>query len=220
MTLAGGCALFGRQTRIGIREFGLLSRQPGHLLGLLPLPKPGRPDQQGGDDGRGAHLFDNSELALELVPTLHRSAAVQDREVGVHFLGGGVARLGIGRAGAQQHGVQLHQGDGFAVRADLREWLGEFVAVFPHRGFVEHLAQRVEVGLRRGGAFGRDEPFRADERVRACGLGHQTDVGQLGHAAHEDDVGGLDVAVNEALAVEMAQGETERHAELEALLER
>ena len=54
-------------------------------------------------------------------------------------------------------------------------------------------------------AFGRQIAFRAHERERGLGPRDQADVRELGNAVHEDDVRGLDVAVNEAVAVQVVE---------------
>src|SRR5437867_3681412 len=67
----------------------------------------------------------------------------------------------------------------------------------------------------RAGAFGRQIAFGAHERAAGIHVGHQSDVGQLGHAAHEDDVRGLDVAMYQTLFVQVSQrfGESEADAD-------
>ena len=118
--------------------------------------------------------------------------------------------------------MALNSSSAIGVRrfGDLGERFGEILAVLSHAGFVEHLAQTVEVGLRRVRSFGRDEAFRAHVGARLRHLDDQADVGQLGHAAHEDDVRRLDVAVDQASAVQVGEAEIEREAEFETFAER
>ena len=134
---------------------------------------------------------------------LDRLAALEQREVGAHFLGGLIAFARIELAGAHDDGVEFGERRGrgaWRCRAGARGILA--VAAGAH--FVEHLAQAVEIGsvcprLRAAVAF------RPHERARGIDTRHQPDVRQFGHAAHEDDVGWLDVAMHQPVPMQMRQ---------------
>src|SRR5262245_23827254 len=94
------------------------------------------------------------------------------------------------------------------------------MTVFAGRNFVKHFAQRIDVRLRGAWPFRRDKTFRPDERLRFALLGYQPDVRQLGLAIYEDNVRGLDVAVNQTVLVQLPQSLRKRETEFDALLER
>jgi len=95
-------------------------------------------------------------------------AALEQREVGVHFLGGLVALVAVRGAGFEQDGVELEQGGGVRCFGDLRVGFGKSLRSLPHAGFVQDLAQAVEVGLRRVRAFRRMKPsVPTNERASA-----------------------------------------------------
>src|ERR1051326_6327272 len=87
---------------------------------------------------------------------------------------------------------------------DPRRQRREFMPIFARRDLVKHLAQTVDIRLRRPGPFRRNETFGADKRLRFALLSYQPDVRQLGDAVYEDDVGGLDVPVNQPVPMQMA----------------
>jgi hypothetical protein len=97
---------------------------------------------------------------------------------------------------------------------------GTWQAVFAGGHFVQHFPQRVDVRLRRPGTLRSHEPFGAYVRARAVQVGHQTDVRQAGRAGNEDDVGRLDVAMDQAVLVEVSQGTGEREADADAFVRR
>jgi copper homeostasis protein len=61
------------------------------------------------------------------------------------------------------------------------------------------------VSADRARAFGGNESFRADKRPALRGVRHQPDVRQLRDAVHENDVGWLDVAVDQTVLVQETQ---------------
>ena len=69
--------------------------------------------------------------------------------------------------------------------------------------------------MRRARAFGREVAFSANDGARIAGVGHQADVRQLGPAIHEDDVRRFDVAMDEAVFMQVAECFGERQAEFE-----
>ena len=91
--------------------------------------------------------------------------------------------------------------------------IGEALRRVASAGLVEHDAERVNVRRRRARTFGRDVAFRADEGPAFAILGYQSDVREFGPAVHEDDVAGLDIAVDEMVPVE--QSESTHHVQRE-----
>ena len=87
----------------------------------------------------------------------------------------------------------------------LRRQVRKLLTVVPRSDLVKHFAETVDVGLRRAGAFGRDVAFRAHERERGFDVRDQPDVRELGDAVHENDVGRLDVAVNQPVPVQVIE---------------
>ena len=79
-------------------------------------------------------------------------------------------------------------------------------------------ARTGEIRLRRAGAFGRQVTFRLYERARGVHTRHQTDVRQFCYAAHEDDVGGFHVAMDQPVPVQMRQRASERQGDGKALV--
>ena len=94
-----------------------------------------------------------------------------------------------------------------------------FAATAIHAGadFVEYFAQAEDVGLRRARAFRRKVAFCAHNRMCVARLGHQSDVAELGHAVHQNHVGRFDVAVDEAVLVQVRQGRRQRETDLHAV---
>ena len=82
---------------------------------------------------------------------------------------------------------------------------------------MEHFAQAVEIGLRRARPFRCHEALGAHHRLRLAQFRDQPDVGQLGRAVHEDDVGRLDVAVDQAVSMQVLQRVGQRQAHAQAL---
>lgn len=68
-----------------------------------------------------------------------------------------------------------------------------------------------------GGAFGREVAGGADERAAGVVGSDCADVGELCHAADEDDVGGLEVAVDEFVGVEKNERVGERDEDASGL---
>jgi hypothetical protein len=83
--------------------------------------------------------------------------------------------------------------------------------------FVEHLAQAVDVRLRRARPFRRHESLGAHKGPLAA-EGHQADVGQLGLAVDENDVGRLHVAVRQAALVQVVERLGQPQADIDALV--
>ena len=83
-------------------------------------------------------------------------------------------------AGAGDDSVEFHQPFAVGQFAQLRRQFGEFLAIFAGGRFVKHLAQAVEVGLRRARAFRRGEAFGAHVRARRVHARHQPMSASLG----------------------------------------
>ena len=130
-----------------------------------------------------------------------------------------VAAAGIVPAGPEDDLVEFEKCRVVGGLVPFGGQLRKVLAVFAGGRFVQHLAQTVHVGLRRAGAFRGDEPVGADKRTGFVGVGHEADVSQLGHAVHENDVRGLDIAMDQAVPVQLgdrpAQGQPEAQAFLE-----
>ena len=139
----------------------------------------------------------------------------QGRKVVVHVAGRRVANGGVGLAGPADHLVQTQPRGAFGV-GQVGGHLGELKAVLAGTHLVEHHAEAVDVALRAARTLRRGEALGPDERALA-GRRDQPDVGQFRHALDEDDVGRLDVAVGQALAVQVAQRVGQHLAHRDAL---
>ena len=128
--------------------------------------------------------------------------------------GGGEAPGQVGFTGLADDAVEVEPEGPFLVGEIVRHF-GEFHAVLPAAHLIEHLAQAVDVRLRRAGAFRGHKAFGAHKGALPKG-GHEADVRQLADAADEDDVGGLDVTVREAVVVHVVQGIGHVHARIPA----
>ena len=94
---------------------------------------------------------------------------------------------------------------------------GEALAVFTGGGFVEHPPEGKHVRAGCARAFGREVAGGADERAAGVVGSDCADVGELCHAADEDDVGGLEVAVDEFVGVEKNERVGERDEDASGL---
>ena len=112
-----------------------------------------------------------------------------------------VAASRIVRARFDQHFVQLQQTLLVRSIAQSRIEFRKIEPIFSGADFVEHFAEAENVGLRRARAFRRNVTFGADERTLAADR-HETDIGKLGCAIDENNVGRLDVAMREAAGVQ------------------
>src|SRR5688572_7804852 len=79
---------------------------------------------------------------------------------------------------------------------------------------IENLAKAVDIGLRRAGAFGWNIAICPDEGVCVRDPRNQSDVGKLWAAVHEDDIRRLDVAVNKAAFMQVAEGPGQGNGEV------
>ena len=140
-------------------------------------------------------------------------AALQEREVRLHFVGASIAAFTLAFTGFEKDFVEF---EGVIARGADKPFggrIGEALRRVAGAGLVEHDAERVNVRRRRARTFGRDVAFRADERPAFAIRGYQSNVSEFGPAMHEDDVARLDIAVDEMLPVE--QSESTNHVERE-----
>ena len=114
-------------------------------------------------------------------------------------------------AGAQQQLVEMPQA------ARVLGQLGEIMPVLAGGDFVNHFSQAENIRRRLARPFARQIARRAHPRKRGVHARHQPDVRQLGHAVDEDDVGRLDVAMHQAVPVQMRQGSGQRPPVCEAI---
>jgi len=91
--------------------------------------------------------------------------------------------------------------------------------VLPGADLVKHFAEAEDVCLGGARTFRREKTFRAHKRDACVQPGHETDVGQLWHASHEDDIRWLDIAMNQTVLVEMIQGGRQGNPDLDAFAE-
>ena len=152
------------------------------------------------------------QTALGGAGVLERFAATQDREVGVHFLCGAIALVRIVLAGLEENEVQFEQPLLLLRLPEERRQFGKLHAVLAGAHFVEHFAEAVDVGLLADGTFRRQETFRADVGNGCAHIRDQPDVRELGHAVDEDNIGRFDVAVDEAVRVQVLERPGEREA--------
>ena len=138
----------------------------------------------------------------------------------MHRLGAGVALTWIVGAGFQDDGVEFEEallvGELFPI---LRQ-RGKILAVAAHANFIKHFAQAVQIARRLARPFRWQIAGSAHERARGIDTGHQADVGELGNAAHEDDVRRLDIAMDKAVGVQMFERGGQRQADAQAFIER
>ena len=130
----------------------------------------------------------------------------------------GEAFFGIGGAGFADDVVE---GAPHGAVDGIAEVVGEFRELEPVVAgghFVEDHAETVEVCGGGAWAFRGDESFGADVGVLAFG-GDEADVCEFGLPVYEDDVGGLDVPVGEAVFVEVDEGVGESDAVIDAFLD-
>jgi hypothetical protein len=98
--------------------------------------------------------------------------------------------------------------------ANFGRKLWELTAIPTGGAFIQNFAEGKEVGLGRSRAVGGKVTFRTNDRKRVAGIGHQTDIRQLGAAIDENNVGWLDVAMDQTVRVQVAEGFCESKPDL------
>ena len=106
----------------------------------------------------------------------------------------------------------------FADLLQLSRECRKHLTVMAGADFVQDLSQAVNVCLNGSGTFGRDKPFGADQRRRTLHISHKTDIRNLGNAVYENNVGGFDIPMDEAVFVQVAQAGRQRQAESQTFL--
>jgi hypothetical protein len=86
-------------------------------------------------------------------------------------------------------------------------------------GFTEHFAKAEQIGLRQARSLRRQVSLSPDHGTGGIGHGHQADVGELGRAAHIDDVRWFDVTVHQTMLVQVVQPRGQRQSEPKTLVE-
>ena len=131
--------------------------------------------------------------------------SLQERQVRVHGLGGLVPITQVAGAGFDENGVEFQEIFAGGKVVQFYRQSGEFRAIVAGCYFVEQLAQAINVRLARAGTFRRNVALGADIGIGLTLLGHQADIRQLGDTVHKNDVGRLDIAVNQAVLVQMPE---------------
>src|SRR6185436_16128607 len=65
-----------------------------------------------------------------------------------------------------------------------------------------------------------NKPRRTDERSLFASLGHQPYVSEVCRSSHENDIGRLDIAVNQTVLMHVLEGSRQCEPDIKALLER
>ena len=130
----------------------------------------------------GTPSFAQCTLALHGFPSLKQF------QVGAHFPGVLVALTQVGGTSSKENLVEFEQAGVVGARSDIGGQCGEFLAILSKSGFVQHLAQREKVALRRARSFRCDVARRAHERMGVVHRGGESGIRQLRLAAHKDDV--------------------------------
>lgn len=128
--------------------------------------------------------------------------------------------LRVVRAGLDDYLVEFEEGVTLGAVVHLGGQFRELLTVAAHGKLVENLAEAVDVGLWRGGRLRGAEAVGANNGVGLGDRSDEADVGETGLPILKDDVGGLDVAVNEAMPVKVDEGFSEGMANLDALTDR
>lgn len=152
--------------------------------------------------------------AFHVAETLNAFSGVEKIQFLPKLAGGLIAAPRFLVAGSEEDLVEFEMESAFA--GDIGRQLGKLAAVFAGGDFVEDLAEAVNVRKGPDRAFGWHEPCSADHGVRFVDLNDQTDIGKFGVAVHENDVGGLDVTMNEVFIVKDGQTVRERRADFDA----
>jgi hypothetical protein len=131
--------------------------------------------------------------------------ALQQRQLGAHFLGGLVPDAEVALACLQNDFVEFEQSLLVSELVPIRRQFRKCLALAAHADFVKDLSEAVEIGLCRARSFRRHVAFGANERAGFSRASHQTDVRQFGHAVYKDDVRWFDVTVDGPLPMDVLQ---------------
>ena len=189
--------------RIDLRLVGIAA-QSEQGLGLMHhgqhtvLPAFVRnPHAHGNEDESGGNASDHQHLA-----SLRGQGLAAQRQG--HFHGGFVALACLGGTGGADHVLQSPPDLEVCARLPVGGQVREVEPVLAGAGLVQDHAQAEDV--RGGGArsFGGHEALRSHEGALPQ-EGYEPDVCQRALSVDVNQVGGLDVAVNELVAVEVVQ---------------
>ena len=162
----------------------------------------GAGDGERGDGGK-APAF---PTAPRLVHRGDGTAREERREVVGKLAGRGMALGGVAGAEAEEDGVEVREVPGVGPACGVGREAGELLGGLVGCELEEDKAEAVEVGGGGAGSLGGDVALGADAAEGGLGGGDEAKVRELGDAPDEDDVGGLDVAVKETLAMEHGKG--------------
>jgi hypothetical protein len=217
---AGASEVTGGMGQLGDGDIGSVEGASGVFIGPMEdLGSPGQDKGEGGggggdEDGGGG---DQAESATDAFVEGDGTTGLDEFKVAGQVVGGGVALLGLGLAGAEDDGVEFADQGGVGAFDNMGWNGGELEAVEAGEHFVHQLAQTVEIGGGGTGSFGWDVAMGAHRSEGGVGGRHQPDVGQFGDALDENDVGGFDVAMDEAFVVEDGEGAGEVEGDLDAI---
>src|SRR5436190_7132282 len=116
-------------------------------------------------------------------------------------------------AGLQHDFVQLHK------QVMIRRPVGEsgeirkLQTVLAGAGFIQDFAEAEDVSGRRSWTLRRNVAFGADVGLRLAGVGYQANVSEFGDAIEENNIGGLDVPMDQSVLVQFGQGLSQSQCE-------
>src|SRR5436190_18802315 len=116
--------------------------------------------------------------------------------------------------------VELHQTPVIAGLIEVRRQFRKLFYVFAHARFVQQLAQAIEISTRCSRTFERHITFSTSEGARLLEGRYQADICELWDAIYEDNVGRLNVPVDEPVAVKLTEGRDQRFAKLQTFVQR
>ena len=176
------------------------------LLRALNLPERSEVSDDGDhrrDAQDKARLARQRHALLQHTQLPHRASALQQQQLASQFIGGLIPAGGIGIARAEKHLVQFSKRLR-SIRCVHRErrQLRKFISIQPRGHFVKKLAEAIDIRLRPPRTFRRHEPLGAHEGMRLIHARQQSDVRELRLVIHEDDVGRLDVPMDQPALVQ------------------
>jgi len=183
----------------------------------------GAPDEEGcGESGHqgegGGDGQDAAGAFAELLIERHRATGLNQFQVASQNFRGRMALGGVWAAGLQHDAVDLAQEWCVGMGGQLPRDSGVLALVHAGRDLIEHLTKAVDIRRDGAWAFGRQIPGGADAGERGIDGRDEPDIGEFGGALDKDDIRGLDVAVDEILAVEDGEAAGEFEGELDAFV--